>query len=294
MHLFANFLLEDLETARNELTSSSEKLNAEQWKRKIPGGEHDVHALANHILSDSQRLAILAPIVDIDDLFPNPINEDRYSCVWKNERATLSPENIFAKGRYERNKLRTLLTLIRDHKQARKLCESNFQTGWHERMHLFDLQQALAVDHEYVPIPQGSKNITDRLIDLLDVIDFLYDIDFGKIDDIAQTNQTYRQEIKLLAQGKFVDTVHRWLSISDHMPRLKGNADKLQQVHHIHALRNDIIAHIRSLSSEQLARMIDGKPLAKRLQKLSLDFQTKMFLFKKINLRDSWAREARL
>ena len=294
MHLFAKLLLEDLESARNQFVASFEKLTLDQWKRKIPGGEHNVYDLANHALSDTQRLAILASVVGMHDLFPNPTKEHRYSCVWKNERVTLSPQNIIAKSKYERNKLRTHLTFIRDHKLARKLYESNFQTGWHERMHVFDLQQAFADKHQYIAIAQDAETTIERLIEQLNVIFLLYDIDDSKIDEIAQTNQTYRQEIKQLTQGRFVDAIHRWLGISDHMPRLKGNVDIAQQTHHIHSLCNDMIAHTRSLNTEQLATMIDGKPFMKRLQRIVLDFQTKIFLFKKISLRDSWAQKASL
>ncbi len=294
MHLFAQLLLNDLEESRNELVRLFKQMTPEQWKNKIPENNKTVHELASHILSDSQRLAIFAPIVGMDELFPKANTSGQYDCVWSEEKITLSPENILAGSAYERNKLSTLLTFVKDKKQAEALYESDFQTGWHERMHFFDLQQALAAGHEYVPILQDSKDITEQLIKQLDVMAILYGVAKGQIDEISQTNKTYRQEIKMLSHGKFIDAIHRWLDISDHTPRLKGSADIMQQIHHIHGLRNDMITHISTLQSEQLEALIDGKSLVKRLQKIVLDFQAKMRLFKKINLRDSWARKTGL
>src|SRR3989344_3379474 len=169
MHLFAKLLLEDLENSRKELIALFEKLTPQQWQREISSGEKDMRSLGEHILSDSKRLSILAPIIGMHDLFPAPSKEDKYSCVWKNERLTLSTGNILAKGRYERNKLRTLLTFIRDNKQARKLYESDFQTGWHELMHFFDIQQALLVDFKQITVTEGMQVFVDKFTETIDI-----------------------------------------------------------------------------------------------------------------------------
>lgn len=293
MHLFAKLLLDYLEKSRKELLYCFEHLTPQQWRNKIYGEDKIVYELASHILSDSERLSVLAPIVGISELFPKPTIKDQYVCFWTAEKVTLSPENILAKSRYERNKLRTLFTLVRDKKQAKELYESNFQTGWHERIHLFDLQEAVLSTEKQSVIQPGSQ-IALEFIKTVNVLPFLYDIDEDCLDEVGKTNQTYRNELKFLASNHFITRIHKHLQLQDHLPVLKGNPTHMQYLRHIHSLHNDMVSHLKNCDVQILQEITDGKPLNKRLMKVARDFWEKAIIFKKINLRDSWARETGL
>lgn len=296
MHPYAELALADLESARAETLPLYEQLAPEQWRRRIPAGEWTVRMLGAHVLSDRWPLEVLAPLVGHPERVP-PTYGDRdpnEGNAWLQALdAALAPARILERAQGERATLRALMKQVTGDEPARVLYRE-FPTGYHDRMHRFDLERALEIECPVLAPAPAARPFFDRFKRNATLIYTLHQADFARLDEVANTGQTYREELMALAGGELYRQLCAWLGRPADLPPCPPTAGIDELIRRIEIWTDEARSVLAALDEATLRRREGQHSIAELLYQLLRQDQAQRECFRAINRRHTWARLAGL